>query len=82
MEYQNRILSTLQSPPGFDSTLRRSRTTQVVESGTVTTISTITTCATITTIAGLTNVDGRNGSMLINQTNLSAWADCVRDRIT
>ena len=73
------ILAVLQSPPGFDSTLRRARSTAVIESGTVTTVTTVTTVATVT---GLTNIDGRNGSMLINQTNLSAWADVVRARIT
>lgn len=63
----NRILARLMSPLGYDRSIDRSRTTTVLESGTVT---------------GLTNIDGRNGSMLINQTNLSAWADCVRARIT
>lgn len=77
-----RILAVLQSPPGFDSTLRRARSTAVIESGTVTTVTTVTTVSTVTTVAGLTNIDGRNGSMLINQTNLSAWADVVRARIT
>jgi hypothetical protein len=66
----NRILARLMSPLGYDRSIDRSRTTTVLESGTV------------TTVTGLTNIDGRNGSMLINQTNLSAWADCVRARIT
>jgi hypothetical protein len=61
------------SPTGFDRSLNRGRVTALLESGTVTTV---------TTVAGLTNIDGRNGAMLINQTNLSAWADCVRARIT
>jgi hypothetical protein len=59
--------------------LDRSRVTAVLESGTVSTVSTVTT---VTTVTGLTNIDGRNGSMLIDQTNLSAWADCHRARIT
>lgn len=81
----NRILAVLMSPVGYDRSLGRQRSTTVLESGTVTTVSTVTTVATVTTcttVGGLTNVDGRNGSMLINQTNLSAWADCVRARIT
>lgn len=84
----NRILSALLSPMGYDRSLGRSRTTTVLESGTVTTVSTVTTVTTVSTVTtcgtvtGLTNLDGRNGSMLINQTNLSAWADCVRARIT
>lgn len=72
----NRILSVLLSPIGFDRSLGRQRVTAVVESGTVTTVTTV------TTITGLSNIDSRNGAMLINQTNLSAWADCHRARIT
>ena len=68
-----RIFALLTSPPGFDSAQKRQRSTAIIESGTVTTVSTVT---------GLTNIDGRNGAMLINQTNLSAWANCVRSRIT
>lgn len=77
-----RVVEKLSSPVGFDKSLDRSRVTAVVESGTVTTVSTVTTVTTCTTVAGLTNIDGRNGAMLINQSNLSAWADCVRSRIT
>ena len=72
----NRILAVLMSPMGYDRSLSRQRVTAVVESGTVTTVTTV------TTVSGLTNIDGRNGAMLINQTNLSAWADCHRARIT
>jgi hypothetical protein len=83
----SRLLALLQSPPGFDSLQRRQRSTAVIESGTITTVSTVSTVSniaagTITTVTGLTNIDGRPGSMLINQTNLSAWADCHRARIT
>jgi hypothetical protein len=83
----SRLLMLLQSPPGFDSLLRRQRSTAVIESGTITTVSTVSTVSniaagTITTVTGLTNIDGRNGSMLINATNMSAWADCHRSRIT
>jgi hypothetical protein len=82
MSWLRRIFDRLSSPPAYDSSLDRSRGTVVVESGTVTTVSTVTTCTTVTTVAGLTNIDGRNGAMLIDQTNLSAWADCHRARIT
>jgi hypothetical protein len=80
----SRLLMLLQSPPGFDSLLRRQRSTAIIESGTITTVSTVSSISagTITTVTGLTNVDGRNGSMLINATNMSAWADCHRSRIT
>lgn len=79
MSLLSRILNVLMSPMGFDRSLSRQRVTGIIESGTVTTVTTVTTC---TTVTGLTNIDGRNGSMLINQTNLSAWADCVRARIS
>lgn len=80
-----RIFNLLASPMGFDRSLSRQRVTGIIESGTITTVSTVTTvttCSTVTTVSGLTNIDGRNGAMLINQSNLSAWADCVRARIT
>jgi hypothetical protein len=76
------LVQAATSPAGFDRSLGRGRVTAIVESGTVTTVSTVTTVTTVTTVSGLTNIDGRNGAMLINQTNLSAWADCVRARIT
>jgi hypothetical protein len=77
-----RILERLMSPVGFDMSLDRSRVTAVLESGTVTTVSTVSTVTTVTTVTGLTNIDGRSGAMLIDQTNLSAWANIHRARIT
>lgn len=76
------LVQSAASPAGFDRSLGRARVTAVLESGTVTTVSTVTTVTTVSTVTGLTNIDGRPGAMLINQTNLSAWADCVRARIT
>jgi hypothetical protein len=77
-----RILERLMSPVAYDRSQDRQRGTVVLESGTVSTVSTVSTVTTVTTVTGLTNIDGRNGSMLINQTNLSAWANCHRARIT
>lgn len=85
-----RIMDLLTSPRGYDPSLARQRVTAAIESGVVTTVTTVTTCSTVSNIAAgtintvqaLTNIDGRPGAMLINQTNLSAWADCVRSRIT
>jgi hypothetical protein len=74
-----RILQMLMAPLGYDKSLQRQRVTGVIESGTVTTVTGVTT---VTTVTGVTNIDGRNGAMLINQTNLDAWASCVRARIT
>ena len=80
-----RILQMLMAPLGYDKSLGRQRGTVVVESGTVTTVSTVTTvttCATVTTVGGITNIGGYPGQMLLNHQNLSAWAQCVRARIT
>jgi hypothetical protein len=82
MSWLRRIFDRLSSPPAYDSSLDRSRGTVVLESGTVTTVTTVTTCTTVTTVTGLTNIDGRSGAMLIDQTNLSAWANIHRARIT
>lgn len=68
-----RILQMLLAPLGYDKSLARYRQTAVIESGTITTV---------TTCAGLTNIDGRNGSMLINANNATAWALNVRSRIS
>ena len=76
------------SPAGFDRSLGRGRVTAVLESGTVTTVATVTTVSTVTTVTTVsaltdqTNIGGRPAQMLINQTNLSAWANCHRARIT
>lgn len=65
-----RILQMLMSPMAFDSSLNRMRETAIIESGT------------ITTVTGLTNIDGRNGAMMINAMDSTAWALNVRSRIT
>jgi hypothetical protein len=67
------LVQLLMFPPGFDRSLNRARGTVLVESGTVSAVSALT---------DQTNIGGRPAQMLINQTNLSAWADCVRARIT
>lgn len=74
-----RIFNILSSPMGYDRALARNRVTAVVESGTVSTVSGVTT---VTTVSGLTNIDGAQGRLLVNGANFSAWADCVRARIT
>lgn len=80
-----RILQMLMAPLGYDKSLQRQRGTVVVESGTVTTVSTVTTVTTVTTCAAVTslnNLDGYNARMQILDNNRSAWAQCVRARIT
>lgn len=66
------IYNLLTSPPGWDSSLRRMR----VDTGTIATITTV------TTVTSLNQLDGRPAGMLVNFANLSAWANCVRARIT
>lgn len=71
-----RILNTLLSPLGFDKSIQRQRVTALVESGAVTTV---------TTVTNMTNLNGFAGypaQMLLNHQNHSAWAQCVRARIT
>jgi len=80
-----RVLHALESPRGYDKSLQRQRGTVIVESGTVTTVSTVTTVTTVTTVGtvtGLTNIDGIQGRIQVYGANLSAWADCVRARIS
>lgn len=68
-----RIVNILMSPMGYDRALARNRVTAVLESGTVTTV---------TTVSTVTAIDGAQGRLLVNGANFSAWADCVRARIT
>jgi hypothetical protein len=74
-----RILNYLNAPQGYDKSLQRGRVTAVLESGTVTTVTTVTTCSTVT---NLSTIDTLQGRIQVYGANLSAWADCVRSRIT
>jgi ABC-type Fe2+-enterobactin transport system substrate-binding protein len=73
------LLQALAYPPWFDRTLNRLRGTVTIESGTVTTVSTVTT---VTTVTGVTNIDSIQGRLLPLASQISAWTDCVRSRIT
>lgn len=83
-----RIFNILAAPLGYDKALQRQRSTAVIESGTITTVSTVTTvttCSTVTTLGSLTNIAGIGGysaQMTVLDQNRSAWAQCVRARIT
>jgi len=74
-----RMLNYLNSPMGYDKSLQRQRGTVVVESGTVTAVTTVTTVANVTS---LNNIDTYNARMTVLDTNRTAWAQCVRARIT
>jgi hypothetical protein len=77
-----RLLQYLNAPQGYDKSLQRARVTAVLESGTVTTVTTVTTVAAVTAVTSLNNYDGYNARMTVLDTNRTAWAQCVRARIT
>lgn len=83
-----RILQMLMAPLGYDKSLGRQRGTVVVESGTVTTVSTVTTVTTVSTVSAVSAVNniaaigGYSAQMQVFDTNRTAWAQCVRARIT
>ena len=80
-----RMLNYFNAPQGYDKSLQRYRQTAVLESGTVTTVSTVTTVTTVTTVAALTalnNYEYYMARMQVLDTNRTAWAQCVRARIT
>lgn len=80
-----RILQMLMAPLGYDKALGRQRGTVVVESGTVTavtTVTTVTTLSTLTTLGNISAIGGYSAQMTVFDQNRSAWAQCVRARIT
>jgi hypothetical protein len=77
-----RMLNYLNSPMGYDKSLQRQRGTVVVESGTVTAVTTVTTVTTVGAVTSLNNIDTYNARMTVLDTNRTAWAQCVRARIT
>lgn len=77
-----RILQMLMAPLGYDKSLGRQRGTVIVESGTVTTVTTVTTVAAVTTLANIAAVGGYSAQMTVMDQNRTAWAQCVRARIT
>lgn len=77
-----RVLNYLNAPQGYDKSLQRQRGTVVLESGTVTTVSTVTTVTTVSSVSNIAAVGGYSAQMQIMDTNRTAWAQCVRARIT
>ena len=71
-----RMLNYLNAPMGYDKSLQRQRGTVLVESGTVTTVTTV------ANVTSLNNIDTYNARMTVLDTNRTAWAQCVRSRIT
>ena len=77
-----RMLNALNAPQGYDRSLQRQRGTNIIESGTITTVGTVTTVTTVSTITNLSTIDTLQGRIQVYGANLSAWADTVRARIT
>lgn len=71
-----RILQMLMAPLGYDKSLGRQRGTVVVESGTVNTVTTV------TSVSNIGGIGGLSAQMTVFDQNRSAWAQCVRSRIT
>ena len=78
----NRMLNALNSPQGYDKSLQRQRGTNIIESGTITTVSTVTNLTTVATLNNLSTVDTIQGRIQVYSANLGAWASTVRARIT
>jgi hypothetical protein len=64
------VVGLLDSPRGYDKSLQRQRGTVILESGTLTSL---------TNIISIDSIQGRIGQL---GENLSAWAACVRSRIS
>jgi len=87
-----KIFNLLSSPLGYDKSIVRQRVTAVIDTALPTGSNAIGSIATgtnsigdirtLTNIGGTGTTDFRPAQMLINQTNLSAWAACVRSCIT
>lgn len=77
-----RMLNYLNAPQGYDKSLQRQRGTVVLESGTVTTVATVTTVTAVSSLTNLAAVGGYSAQMQVLDTNRTAWAQCVRSRIS
>lgn len=75
-----RLLQYLDSPRGYDKSLQRQRGTVIVE--TLPTLGNVTTVGTVSNLTSLNGIDGYNARMQVLGQNLTAWAACVRARIT
>lgn len=75
-----RILQMLMAPLGYDKSLGRQRGTVVVE--TLPTLAAVTTVTTVTSVSNIGGIGGLSAQMTVFDQNRSAWAQCVRSRIT
>lgn len=78
-----RLVQMQRYPFGADPSINRTRGTVIVESGTITTVSSaVIASGTLTTVTGITNFGNYSATQAQDALNRSAWADCVRARIT
>ncbi len=75
-----RIFQMLAAPLGYDKSLQRQRGTVIVE--TLPTLGNVTTVGTVNNITSLNGIDGYSARMQILDNNRTAWAQCVRSRIS
>ena len=71
-----RIGNMLMSPLGYAREIQRYRGTNIIESGTINTVSSV------TAVANLTNIGGLAAERLLLNQNMAAWVATHRSRIT
>jgi hypothetical protein len=77
------ILQALMYPVFYDRALNRQRATTIVESGSITVSGSLTNVTgTVGTLTNLTNMGSYGATQLVDVNGRTAWAQCVRSRIT
>jgi hypothetical protein len=77
----NRIYQMLASPRGYDRSQQRQRSTAIIESGTVTTVSTVTTvttCSTVTSVSNLAAFGNEQPQIMARAMARASWRANVR----
>ena len=77
----NRIYQMLASPRGYDRSQQRQRSTAIIESGTVTTVSTVTTvttCSTVTAVNNLAAFGNEQPQIMARAMARASWRANVR----
>ena len=79
------LLGLICNFPWVDKSLNRVRSTDIIESGSlsfINSINTVTAVTLVNTVTNLSQVDTLQGRLLINGAQLDAWANCCRRLIT
>ena len=81
-----RMADRLEAPPGFNKSTQRQSVSAALEAGqtlaTVTTVTTVTTITNAVPLGNLATLGGADPRGVPQNNNYSAWAACVRARIT